>query len=203
MRFTQSILGSIGLPFLCVVMSIAQANDAVHDDLLIEEGADGKFASLAPDELNLLDFLIGEWELASITTGPDGASQEFPGRMIGKVSMNGFGIELINIHPPYKEEDFQLFIGTRIITFHPEDKKFVGVAINTIGNRKFTEGEFKNNRLYITSSGEMFGDGAFISRTTYFNISPDGFETRLETSADGGETWRSANYATRAKKIKE
>jgi len=151
-------------------------------------------ASHAPEKLRELAFLIGEWSLESTTRMADGSIQIHPGWMSARFGMAGFAVETVSVHPPFGPEDFGHFAGTQIFTIHPETSKIAGVSINSLGNRKTLEGDTFSGEVVTTASGEMFGGGDFMNRTTYFNITADRFETKLEVSSDGGQTWYNNGY---------
>lgn len=84
---------------------------------------------------------------------------------------------------------------------HPKTGRIAAVAINTLGNRKFNDGAFIDDDFVVVASGERFGGSDHLERTRYTNISDRRFETRSETSEDGGATWRDGGYTAVYKRV--
>ncbi len=85
---------------------------------------------------------------------------------------------------------------------HPTTGKLVGTAINSLGNRKFNDGEFIDGDLVVTIRGEMFAGGQFINRQRLHRASADRIEVSLEVSTDEGQTWRDAGYSAVYERVK-
>ncbi|GJL92920.1 hypothetical protein [Hyphococcus sp.] len=152
--------------------------------------------------LEKLEFLLGDWDIASSYALADGSSVQSQARMNGHFTMGGFAIETQSVHSSLSNPNNDIFVSAHIYMVHPKTGKIAAVAINTLGNRKFNDGEFTQGDFTVIASGEMFNGSDHIERTRYFNIAEDRFETASEVSEDGGKTWRDGGYSsvfTRAK----
>ncbi len=150
----------------------------------------------APEALTQLAFMIGDWQITSEYVLEDGSTMESTARMTGRHTLGGFAVQTEAVHSALANPDLDIFVASHTFTVHPKSGKIVGIAINTLGNRKFNDGEFVGEDFVVIASGEMFGGGDYINRSRYYNITPNRFETRLETSEDGGETWRDGGYSS-------
>lgn len=189
--------------FLAACTSAAVAAPAsAEESLAVATDHGDRRDPRAPEALDRLAFLLGEWKIETKFSYDDGSSSQVTARMKGHFALGGFAIETVNIHPTPADPDTEIFVASTSYVIHPQSGKITAMSINTLGNRKFNEGEFIGGDLYITASGEMFRGSDHISRTRYFNITADRFESSLEVSMDDGATWRDGGYSavfTRAK----
>lgn len=154
----------------------------------------------AHENIRKLEFLIGEWRLVTMFDY-QGQKFESRGRMIGRYSLGGFGVELLEVHPALADPGSDVFVGSSSFTAHRATGEIIGVSINTIGNRKNMRVEFDQDAMVVYSSGEMFDGSDSINRFTYSNVTGNSYETFAEVSEDGGETWRDGGYRVRASRI--
>ena len=148
-----------------------------------------------PASLASLAFLLGEWRIASVYYNADGTTVTGAGRMSARLGMGGQAIEMESEHDDPSTAGAGRFHDSHIWMMHPVTGKVVGIAINSLGNRKFNDGEFVDGDLVVTMHGEMFGGGRFINRQRLHRASADRIELSLELSTDEGQTWRDAGYS--------
>ncbi|MFC2953864.1 hypothetical protein ACFOOP_18140 [Marinicaulis aureus] len=156
----------------------------------------------AGEALAKLDFLVGDWSIKSTYSQADGSTVESQAKMNSRYTMGGFAIEAESIHAFPRDPANNIFVSTHIFMAHPKTERIAAIAINTLGNRKFNDGEFIENDFVVVASGEMFGGSDHLELTRYTNISDSRFETRSEISEDGGATWRDGGYSAVYTRVK-
>ncbi|GJL93950.1 MAG: hypothetical protein DHS20C05_03550 [Hyphococcus sp.] len=156
----------------------------------------------APEALGKLAFLIGDWDIESAYDQPDGSVLTSKARMTGRYTLGGFGVETQGVHATLGNPDIDVFVSTHIYMVHPKSGDIAAIAINTLGNRKFNDGEFIGEDFIVIASGEMFNGADVINRSRFFNMTEDRFQTALEVSEDGGKTWQDAGYSSVYTRVK-
>lgn len=166
-----------------LVERVATASDSSGATLSREEG----IASLA--------FLLGEWRVRSTYRSPDRSVTQAGGHVIGRVAVGGQAIELDGVHDDPSAPSAGRFHDSHTWMLHPKTGKLTGITINSLGDRKFDDGDVVDGDLVVTSHGEMFNGGAFINRQRMHRASADRIELTLEVSTDEGKTWRDGGYS--------
>ncbi|GJM18275.1 MAG: hypothetical protein DHS20C14_04880 [Phycisphaeraceae bacterium] len=145
--------------------------------------------SEAPEEIQRLGFIIGEWDVQAWFARPDGTRTEGgTSRISARWILGGVGIETLHHTygggpgfvlppgPPYEE--------VRVWVYHDPSETVTGSSVNTLGNRKELDGEWKDDRFVVTQSGNLFNERAGYNRMTFSDISEDSFEVRLDIRPD-------------------
>lgn len=156
----------------------------------------------AGEALAKLDFLVGDWSITSTYSQADGSTTQSEAKMNSRYTMGGFAVEAESIHAFPGDPANNIFVSTHIFMAHPKTERIAAVAINTLGNRKFNDGEFIESDFVVVASGEMFEGSDHLERTRYTNIKDSRFETRSEISEDGGATWRDGGYSAVYTRVK-
>lgn len=153
-----------------------------------------------PAEISQINFLIGEWELVTEIITSKGDVYQNTARMTGEYILDGSGIMVTQRHQPMRK-DRPVFISCEIYNFDTETQQWSGASVNTLGNRKFYDGKFSNNKLQFLQSGKLFQNETGINRITYSRISDNQFKCTVEHSPDSGETWETPQYSYIATRI--
>lgn len=148
----------------------------------------------APSGLSKLAFLIGEWDMDTSFL-IKGETTHSAAKLRARYAMGGFAIEVEEVHPALGSPEVPIFVSTELWVIRPGSLATVGVAHNTLGNRKFLEASIEDGKLLVVAHGEMFKGAKIINRTIYSNIGADRFELANEVSGDGGRTWKDGGYS--------
>lgn len=150
--------------------------------------------------LKKLDFFIGEWELTTKASRPDGSV------MMGKARTKAYYIldqtaiqdDFFALDP----NDNVVFRGTSIRSYNRQSGKYqivwVMPGVNGITD---ISGVMSNGKLVTTGKG-YDGNGEFLERFEYYNIKPDSYSFKMDRSYDGGKTWLVNFSSFDAKKVK-
>ncbi len=141
----------------------------------------------SPREIAGMDFLLGQWELATWFVAPDGGETPGQAQLVAAYVLDGMGIEVEQRFP--SDTEAPDFVSTTTYVFNPRLNKIFGVGINTLGNTKTYEVRLEDNKVITLQSGMLFGGRPGINRITYHDIDTDSFEALFEHSGDDGETW--------------
>lgn len=150
--------------------------------------------------LKKLDFFVGEWELTTKASRPDGTVA------MGKARTKAYYI----LDKAAIQDDFYaldpndnvVFRGTSIRSFNNQTGKYQIVWIMP-GVTGITDisGVMTNGKLVTTGKG-YDGNGEFLERFEYYNIQPDSYSFKMDRSYDGGQSWM-LNFSTfDAKRVK-
>lgn len=150
--------------------------------------------------LKKLDFFIGEWELTTKASRPDGSV------MMGKARTKAYYIldqaaiqdDFFALDP----NDNVVFRGTSIRSYNRQSGKYqivwVMPGVNGITD---ISGVMSNGKLVTTGKG-YDGNGEFLERFEYYNIKADSYSFKMDRSYDGGKTWLINFSSFDAKKVK-
>ncbi|WP_420580793.1 hypothetical protein [Reichenbachiella sp.] len=150
--------------------------------------------------LKRLDFFIGEWELTTKASRPDGSV------MMGKARTKAYYIlEKAAIQDDFyalDANDNVVFRGTSIRSFNQQTGKYQIVWVMPgISGITDISGVMSNDRLVTTGKG-YDSNGEFLERFEYYDIKPDSYSFKMDRSYDGGETWLLNFSSFDAKKVK-
>ncbi|SMD32368.1 Protein of unknown function [Reichenbachiella faecimaris] len=150
--------------------------------------------------LKKIDFFIGEWELTTKASRPDGSV------MMGKARTKAYYI----LDQSAIQDDFFaldandkiVFRGTSIRSFNRQSGKYQIVWVMP-GMTGITDisGVMSNGKLVTTGKG-YDGNGEFLERFEYYNIEPNSYSFKMDRSYDGGKTWLVNFSSFEAKKVK-
>ncbi len=137
---------------------------------------------------------IGEWRSNSIYKQKSGPDLAGAGTEKILLSMDGKAIEFISEFEDPFSPGAETFVSKAVWIVRRETGALVGVAINSLGNRKFLDGAIDRGDLVITVQGEMFAGADQIERYRYHLTAEDRIEVSLHISADKGATWKDGWY---------
>lgn len=146
---------------------------------------------------------MGEWRSNAIYKQESGPDLAGAGTEKIRLSMDGKAIEVISeFEDPYSP-GAENFVNKAVWMVRPESDALVGVAINSLGNRKFLDGAIDKNDLVITVHGEMFGGADQIERYRYHLTAEDRIEVSLNVSTDKGATWKGGWYEAAYERVRQ
>ncbi|MEQ1808989.1 MAG: sialidase family protein [Terricaulis sp.] len=139
----------------------------------------------APAELQQLEFLIGDWNVAIVLHRPSG-DLAYEARWHNTWIVNGFAI-MQEWRDPYST-------GAELRTYNSETGRWEGRNFYT-GMNTWTESEgtFANGEFVIETQ-TVGSDGSRLSRERYFDLQPHSFRMVATHSSDGGQTWSTPAY---------
>lgn len=153
------------------------------------------------DGLKKLEFFVGEWELVTKASRPDGSV------MMGKARTKAYYIlDKTAIQDNFyalDQNDNVVFRGTSIRSYNRQTGKYhiVWVMPGVYGITDIS-GVMSNGKLVTTGKG-YDGNGEFLERFEYYNIKQDGYSFKMDRSYDGGKTWMENFSSFDAKKVKQ
>lgn len=135
-------------------------------------------SSVPKEELEKMDFWVGEWNL---TWEGGKGSNRIEKTLDGKVIQENFeGLE----------GQYAGFKGTSISVFNPQTKMWHQAwADNNGGYINFISDMEGENRIFQTIPREGPNGQTIVSRMRFYDITGDSFTWDWERSTDGGETW--------------
>lgn len=139
----------------------------------------------APEELQQLEFLIGDWNVDVVLHRPNG-DISYRARWHNTWIVNGFAI-MQEWRDPYST-------GAELRTYNPKTGRWEGRNFYS-GWDAWTEseGDFANGEFVIDTKTEG-PDGPKLSRERYFDIQPNSFRMVAMHSIDGGKSWSAPTY---------
>ncbi len=157
-------------------------------------------------EVAQLDFLVGEWKLATLFYDGNGkVLRKADATLKSWYILDGHGFQVEERHQPVAagpSGDQEAFVSTAIFNYDKENKKWSGCSVNTLGNRKFLDGNFEDGRLVLTQDGKMFRGRKGKNRLIYSDITKDSFSFQLDLYDATGDRWYEKTYAYTAKRIR-
>jgi hypothetical protein len=161
-------------------------------------------ATTAPREASQFDFLVGQWE---ITVRPlaTGLAQRIHGspRLLGTWkawrAMDNWGIE----------DEMRIVDGSgnpsslshTLRVFDAAARKWSYTTVDVYRGRITTaSGEWQNNRMVLSSRGTDNEGRTYQNRSTFSDITPNGFKFQQDRSFDEGRTWTEGVLRIEAKR---
>ena len=157
----------------------------------------GELNPEAPPETKQMDFIIGEWKLKTYFKLENGSWYESTGELSAKYIMNGYGVLVEGRHPGREKPFYSNFFSN----YNSKLEKWVGGSINTLGNRKNSEGEFKDGKFILETTGMLFGGRKGKNRSTYFNITENSFSLTFDSYNDETGEWKIGGYKSEATRV--
>ena len=151
----------------------------------------------APAETSQLDFLIGDWVLHTKVVWAADDIREKEAELSVRYILEGFAIQMVERHPPAPPpgNPDQAYWATTILNYDADNNKWTGASVNTLGNRKFVEGEFKDGVFTLVQTGKLFNSRTGSNRLVFENITPDSYEYRLEYTMQDWQDWQRGGYS--------
>jgi len=153
------------------------------------------------NQLEELDFFIGEWVIETKDIQPNGTFKTGKAKSSVKYILDGYAIQ--DDYLMLDDNDSVVFRGTSIRSFNMNTAKYQIVWIMP-GITGITDisAEFVENKL--VGKGKGYDDnGAFLERFEYYNISQESYSFKMDRSYDNGNNWI-INFGTfEAKRIKD
>lgn len=137
---------------------------------------------------------LGDWRSTSVYKQKDGPDLTGSGTEKILRTMNGRAIEFQSEFEDPSSPGSQNFVRRAVWMVRPGNDALVGVAVNSLGNRKFLEGAIDAGDLVVIVRGEMFAGADQIERYRYHLASEDRIDVSLLVSADGGATWKDGGW---------
>ncbi len=171
--------------------------DQVETNLEID---DGLFHMPLPGEMNLMQAMVGTWNVKTEQRrSPEAPWQENQVTSTIAARMGGALLEETFVGPDGIE-------GLRTYSYDRFKERYRLTQINSFTSHlDVQEGAFEDGRLTVSNAEtdtawQGFGQ-TFHQRLSFFDITPDGFKAEAEQSVDGGENWfvnRKATYTRKA-----
>ena len=170
-----------------------------------QHGGSAPAVKPAPPEARQFAFLVGQHELVvkpaatTLATRIHGVPKMI-GTWKGWRAMDGYGIEdELRITD---ESGNPRTLSHAMRYYDASARKWMGSAVDVYrGVFTTSAGEWRDNALTMTSRG-VDGDGKpYVSRATYFDITPMSFRYRQDRSTDDGKTWKEGVLSIEAKRV--
>jgi hypothetical protein len=160
---------------------------------------------VAPREASQYDFLIGEWEIVAEPRLEGLAARihgnpKFPGTWKAWRGLDGWGIEDEIRLTDASGNPHAL---THFLRSFDTEKKHWMVASLDIYRARLTSasGEWRDGEMHIDASGTDADGRAFVSRSRFHAIGPNGFRFQQDRSYDDGRTWTEGHLRIVAKRV--
>ncbi len=141
----------------------------------------------APPETEQFAFLIGEWDCATRSMGPNGQFTEGTASWAGEWVLDGWAIQ-----DTWTSQlpNGGTFMGFNIRSFNPSTGKWDNRWLQT-GNLewKYFESQQVGETMVMIGGEGKDGFGEFIDRNTFYEIEQDSWRWKKDRSYDGGATW--------------
>ncbi|MCP5051357.1 MAG: leucine-rich repeat domain-containing protein [bacterium] len=156
----------------------------------------GKKNPNAPKEVSQLDFIIGQWKLRTLFKTKNGSYFERRADLTAKYIMDGYGIMVEERHPGKTD-----YYTHAVYSYDTKSKKWEGASVNTLGNRKHLDGEFKDGKLVFIQEGELFMGRKGKNRVTFHSMSGDRYSVSFDTFSEKTGKWNKAGYKYEAVRL--
>ncbi len=171
-----------------------------------QHGAGGAPPSpTAPPEAKQNDFLVGQWELV-IKVPAQGLAQKIHGtpRLAGTWkawrAFDGFGIEDELSITDAAGNPLALSYSMRI--FDRASRQWLITGLDVYRARfQAATAEWKDASMNQSSRGSDPDGKPFLTRTRFYDITPNGFRFRQDRSYDDGKTWSEGVLSIEAKRV--
>lgn len=155
-----------------------------------------------------MDFFLGTWRTVGGIPTEDGSYTQSTGVLIGERAFRGGSTPNVMLRgmtiPDNQANDdpfgIDYFEDITIYAYHAESGLWRGVTHNTLGNRKWRDVTLTDGEMTFMQSGEQFRTVAPQGqiRFTYFNITADRFEMRVDYMPPDENTWIEGTYSMTA-----
>ena len=132
-------------------------------------------------ESRQLDFWVGEWDLS--WPGPGGK----PGGTATNRVEKTLGGCVIEEH--FTANGANAMLGHSVSTYNPLEKVWKQTWVDNQGGYIALTGEFKDGEMRLISHGTAPDGKPTMGRMVFYNIKPDSFDWRWESSKDNGANW--------------
>ncbi len=156
---------TISLAFLCIISILSNAQNASNQK------------PCSSPEASQFDFWVGNWELTWNDTS-HGTNR------IQKI-MDGCTVNENFYDPAMK------YSGSSWSVYNPQLKLWQQTWVDNQGGYITLSGKFENGKMTLTTEPRKLPNGKeIISRMVFYNISPEKFDWRWESTKDNGATWQ-------------
>ena len=151
-----------------------------------------------PPEMKQMEFLVGDWDIkGKMRMQPTDTNwMEFTSTASNKLVVGGAALQT-DYSGPMMGQDF---VGLALRTYDRETKQWQQLWVDNFGARigLYTGG--KEGDAWVFSGEDKYGGMTMQGRTVEYDIKPDSYKWKMETSLDGGKTWFTGMEATYTKK---
>lgn len=158
-----------------------------------------------PREATQFDFLVGQWEIvaepyvAGLAAKIHG-SPKFPGTWKAWRGLDGFGIE---DEVRLTDSSGNPRALTHTLRIYDSTAKRWSVSALDVYRATFTQAsaEWRDGQMHASSQGTDQEGKAYVSRSRFYDIKPDGFRLQQDRSYDAGRTWTEGFLKIEAKRV--
>lgn len=152
----------------------------------------------APDQMKELEFLIGDWDVASewLNMEDQKTWESYSAVCNYKPIVDGCGLEM-----SYSGNMMGMpFQGYMIQSYDRVKKQWQAIWLDNMGGKmSFYFGDMKDGKLSLVGE-ESHQEQSFLSRMSTFNHTSTKFDWTMESSFDRGDTWILVGKAVYTKK---
>jgi len=182
-------IGKVFIAFILLTVAACggEKEMSLHGALSVNENA--------PAELSHLKNMIGEWAIEDSILQADGSWAPGPGADWDfYYTLDGYAFEDIWVQPPRAvsvEDETKRTVGVNIRKYDPVAEKWVMAWLTKGPGVVQTFSATSNEDELVMVEDEVNAQG-YIRRITFYNMTGDTFDWRMEASTDEGETWAEA-----------
>ena len=175
--------------------------------LTLVTGAQAQSETIEPSQA--FERLMGVWRTVGGVPQEDGSYTANVGVFIGEPAFLGGETPSILIRtysmpegePGDNPFGIRYFESVSIFAFHAESGDWRGIGHNTLANRKWREVTLDGDAISYVQTGELFQEVQGQVRFTYYDITEDGFEMRVDYLAPDTDEWILGTYRMTARRI--
>ena len=170
-----------------------------------QHGGAAPAATTAPAEAAQFDFLVGQWELeVSPKVGGLAAMIHGAPRLVGSwkawKSFDGYGLDDELRVLDASGNPMALNYSQRI--FDVKTKRWLISGLDVYRARfASSSGQWQGGEMLLEGSGQNAEGKPMLTRTRFFEITPDRFKMRQDRSLDNGASWEEGTLTVVAKRV--
>jgi len=159
----------------------------------------------APREASQFEFLVGQWEIVAQPHVSGLAARihgrpTFPGTWKAWRGLDGFGIEDELRLTDESGNPRALTHSVRV--YDAEARHWILSSLDVYRSRFQTAtAEWRDGEMHVSGQGTDVEGRAYVSRSRFHAITPDGFRFEQDRSYDGGQTWTAGFLKIEAKRV--
>ena len=161
------------------------------------------------DTVQALDFFLGVWRTEGGIPLEDGSWSRNSGILTGERAFRGSDTASVLVRTQSVPDsadtgspfDIRYFEDITVYVREPATGQWRGIAHNTLGNRKWRDVTVAADSVSFIQRGELFQASQGDVRFTYYNITADRFEMRVDYRPDTETDWQLGTYRMTATRI--